>query len=424
MSSRDRTPALIGVIADDMTGANATGILLRRQGFRTLTLTGQQWPEALVAGYDCVCLNTESRAVRPQVAYSRVAEAAQLLLTHGSRPFSKRIDSTLRGNLGPELEAILAQLGPDAIAVVTGAYPAGGRTTREGVHYVGDTPLAETPVRHDPLCPVLESHVPTLLRTQTDLATGLLPLETVRLGTDAIAQMLQSLAGAGIRVICADAETESDLQDLGAGMVRSGLPCVAVDPGPLTAAFVAASAGRRRRRVLVVNGSTSPTTAEQLNVLERELKVALVQVDARALTLGPESRAAEVRRVVDALAGGYDHQTLIGVRTGPQISLTGHELSERIADGFAQIAQSALERIPGIDGLFTGGGDITLAVCQRLGAAAIDLTSEVLPLAVFGRLLGGRHHGLPLVTKGGLVGGPDAAVRCVTHILREGDSCD
>jgi uncharacterized protein YgbK (DUF1537 family) len=420
----DNPRALIGVIADDLTGQNGTGILLRRRGFPTASLTGMEWPSGGLHGYDCVLVNTDSRALPAREAYDRVARAAAMIKTNQGRPLAKRIDSTMRGNLGAELEAVLGAIGPGSVAVVTGAFPSSGRTTRGGNLYVGGVLLAETAVRHDPRCPVTESHVPTLLAAQTQFPVGYLELEVVRAGAEAVAMALQQRARAGIRMICADAETDEDIEAIGVGMALSGLYAIAADPGPLTAAYVSALMAHRRRRVMVVAGSVTPNTVEQLALLERELGAHLVTVDAGALAQGGQVAESEIARTVDLLAAIPGETAVMGVKTSPLMSLPSQEAAELIASGFAEITARSLQSMPDIAGIYTSGGDITLAVCRRLGAAAINLVEEVLPLAVAGRLLGGMHPGLHIVTKGGLVGGPDAAVRCVNQILKEVQNYD
>ncbi len=419
MTWSDKPRSLLGIIADDLTGQNGTCILLRRRGFRTASLTGMDWPDGGLAGYDCVAVNTDSRALPAAEARSRVVRAAEMIMAHKGRPVAKRIDSTLRGILGPEIEALLGVLGPNSVAVVTGAFPSSGRTTRDGMHYVGGTLLEETAVRHDPLCPITESHLPTLLAKQTQLTVGQLPLATVREGAEAVARALRQLAQSGVRMICPDAETNDDITALGVGMVLSGLTVIAADPGPLTAAYAGALMAQRHRRVMVVCGSVSSNTRQQIEKLERDLGAALVTVDAGALAEGGASSDAEVQRVVAELTALPNDRLIIGVTSSELMSLPGHKAGEAIAAGFAEIAAQMLGAVSEIAGLYTSGGDVTLAVCRRLGSKAINVVEEVIPLAVAGRLLGGQYPGLPIVTKGGLVGGPDAAVLCVNQILKE-----
>lgn len=70
-----------------------------------------------------------------------------------------------------------------------------------------------------------------------------------------------------------------------------------------------------------------------------------------------------------------------------------------------------------LGGLYATGGDIADAVTGSLGSDGFAIETEVLPLAVAGRLVGGPHDGLPFATKGGLIGDRGAAVSCVEHLI-------
>jgi len=66
-----------------------------------------------------------------------LGEAAKDLLGLGVQHFDRRIDSTLKGNLGAEIDALLQALreqGTDAMAVVAAAFPGSGRSTVGGYH--------------------------------------------------------------------------------------------------------------------------------------------------------------------------------------------------------------------------------------------------------------------------------------------------
>ncbi len=67
-------------------------------------------------------------------------------------------------------------------------------------------------------------------------------------------------------------------------------------------------------------------------------------------------------------------------------------------------------------GIYTSGGDVTLAVTNRLGSKGFILKDEVEPLAVYGHLLGDRCNGLSIVTKGGFVGNDSTLVHCVDYL--------
>ena len=66
-----------------------------------------------------------------------------------------------------------------------------------------------------------------------------------------------------------------------------------------------------------------------------------------------------------------------------------------------------------VDGLYLTGGDLAAACLAELAADGLDVTDEVVPLAVAGNIVGGPWSGLPVVTKGGLVGDDDTVVACL-----------
>ena len=66
------------IIADDLTGANVTGALLRKNGYRFATFRhGVPVGPEVLAGYDAVAVSTDSRGIGAGSAYDRVKKTAQ-----------------------------------------------------------------------------------------------------------------------------------------------------------------------------------------------------------------------------------------------------------------------------------------------------------------------------------------------------------
>jgi uncharacterized protein YgbK (DUF1537 family) len=82
----------------------------------------------------------------------------------------------------------------------------------------------------------------------------------------------------------------------------------------------------------------------------------------------------------------------------------------------AEITYRVISSGKGFRGMYTCGGDITVAVCDRLKNIGLKLLGEVLPLASYGEIIGGEFPGLKIVTKGGMVGEADAIVACVRYL--------
>ena len=68
------------VIADDLTGSNATGVLLKKMNYKAYTVMNAERIElSTLADCDCVLYPTDSRGVDAQIAYN-------LSLIHISEP--------------------------------------------------------------------------------------------------------------------------------------------------------------------------------------------------------------------------------------------------------------------------------------------------------------------------------------------------
>lgn len=83
---------------------------------------------------DVIVIDTESRASPLDLAYTRVRDAARTLRGAGVKTVYKKIDSTLRGNVGSELDAVTDELGK-SLSLVVPAFPADRRTTVWGISW-------------------------------------------------------------------------------------------------------------------------------------------------------------------------------------------------------------------------------------------------------------------------------------------------
>ena len=200
--------AAYAVIADDLTGAGDAGVQFAAVGLRTRTLVGT-WTEEHLRGAEVVVIDTASRGFSAAQAYSTVHAAAVRLQEPGLQVVYKKIDSTLRGAVGVEIDAVLDACDL-ALAVVCPAYPANGRTLSQGVLLVRGVPVGETAAAADPHAPVRESHVPTLLARQTRRSVHWLG----RPGAAGLATELAALCTLGGQDGCiavCDAEDDADL---------------------------------------------------------------------------------------------------------------------------------------------------------------------------------------------------------------------
>jgi uncharacterized protein YgbK (DUF1537 family) len=400
------------VLGDDLTGSNATGALYARFGLRAVSVNAPLEPGAPClragSGIDALVVNLGTRHASPLHAAQAVRSAIDLV--GPVELLVKRVDTTLRGNVGVETEAVLATA-PGARALVVPAFPDAGRVTLGALHLVDGVPLAESPASRDPLAPVKTSRVRTLLRP-TDREIAELPLDVVEDGVDAVEAALRCPAG----IVVCDATTNRHLTTVARAAARlaaEGTRWISVDSGPfgvrLAAALGLAPGHGTVPPVLAVVGSITAQTHDQL--LETELVLDARYVDVTPDRPDPPGIAAAAGELLDA-----GHR-VVGIRTRAPApgAPADPAVAARIPPALAEAARLVLGTHR-VGGLYATGGDIAVEVTKALGAEGFEIDTEVLPLAVAGRLSGGPHTGLPFATKGGLIGGRDAAVACLEHL--------
>jgi D-threonate/D-erythronate kinase len=146
-------------LADDMTGALEIGAKFSAVGISAL-VSAKPVPASTAS---VVVFDTETRHCTPEAARSEVLRFVRQSGAASSTLVYKKTDSTLRGNIGAELEA-LAELYPRWQIGYAPAYPALGRTVKSGVLYVNGIPVSETEFARDALNPVRASAIAAILR--------------------------------------------------------------------------------------------------------------------------------------------------------------------------------------------------------------------------------------------------------------------
>lgn len=422
------------VIADDLTGANATGVVLKKMDYKAYTAMNMERIELKIKEeYDCVLYPTDSRGASGQVAYNRVKNVCSLLKSDEVKVYGKRIDSTLRGNLGSETDAMLDCLGEDYIAVVVPCFPDAGRVVIGGYMLVNGLPLHKTNIALDPKTPVNRSDVKPLFEKQSKYKIESVLMSDMMEGAGHIAKKIKQLSDEGARIIIFDCVTQEDIDLIADAVLLSGKKVISVDPGVFTAALArkCISPGKKRTaKLLAVVGSVNSNTKEQLEALWLSQSVHSVIINTRELLAGDDRREAEIARAVSSVADAVADYSVFTVTTDGIYSenrIKFEDYTERLhtdVDGitaiinaaFAEIAFRILKKEPSFKGMYASGGDITFAICRKLRAAGIDLLDEVIPLAAYGQFIKGEFDGIRIVTKGGSQGGKDAINRCITYL--------
>ena len=157
------------VIADDLTGAADTGVQFAKNRISTaVTDLDSLNDDALWSDFSVLVVNTSSRHSTPEDSALKVKRVCKAAAKRGVKAFYKKTDSTLRGNIGAELQSFLRSAGRERVMFIPG-FPDAGRIVKNGCLFVNDIPLQETSFNSDPLNPVDTNYLPDILRKQTDL---------------------------------------------------------------------------------------------------------------------------------------------------------------------------------------------------------------------------------------------------------------
>ncbi|NMC56296.1 MAG: four-carbon acid sugar kinase family protein [Eubacteriaceae bacterium] len=419
----------IAVIADDLTGANATSVLLTKQGFCAMTyLDESKFNDRLNQSSDVIAISTGSRGMSEKEAYDAVVKAVSKFAEKETVLYSKRIDSTLRGNIGSEITAMLDYL-KDYTAIAVPAYPASKRTCINGMLYVDNVLLEKTDAAKDAKTPVNCSDIRDIIQKQYSGDTALIDINCVNKGISYLKDRIISAKEEGLRVIVIDAADDKDIKLIAKAVKESAIKVFAVDPGPFTAALAGqlTVSKNTHTKVFLIIGSITPLTNKQVENLKKAYDTLLVNINCRNL-LNKEDFEEEYEKA-EKLIIQNTNSRIIGITAdfaeiidlkiqSEKLGITQEALSGLISNKIARIALSIIDKISeSIRGIYTSGGDITVAVLNAFNADGIYIKNEVLPLAVYGSIINGTYDNLPIITKGGLVGDENALIRCVEYML-------
>lgn len=452
------------LIADDLTGANDSGGQLARYGLPTVTYLEAPVPGAPLPRAAAVLFNSDSRHLAPAEAYRRLKELSGRLPS--GRHLYKKVDSLLRGHLGQELDALL-DTRQGAYALVAPAFPAQGRQTRQGLQTVNGEPVHQHPAARTSVNAPVTSHVGELLGLQSRRPWRLVGLDTVRQGPRAVEAALAACRREGAGLIVADAETDEDLLALvqgglayqeasGEKPIWTGTAGLAgalarelaarLNPPPTTAPE-ASPAGQSQPAggLLLVCGTRSPITLAQIAALDpaHVLRLALdphelarwarkPQEPGDPLEAGeplPEGLQNALARARQALVERHDVLLMVADDGKASFAREEREKAGRPADsptleplaivaGLGRLVALVMEAVrPGA--VFLSGGDTAQAVLHRLGVSSLWVVAEILPGIPACRAVDGPWQGLPVVTKSGGFGAPDALIRVVDYLRRD-----
>jgi len=424
----------IAIIADDLTGASDSGVQFARKGIETHVVFDISFFNSESNGNVVIVIDTDSRAIKADVAYERVKGTARKLHNYGFNFIYKKIDSTLRGNLGAEIEAILDSATFDYTIVVP-AFPKLGRTTVDGVQYLNHVPISETEVARDLCTPVKESNIVKLLSFQTERKCTLIKLDTVRGGRDIILSKISEERINGTEIFIFDAETEEDLEIIAASQSKLDQDKILWVGSAGLAEFIPKYTGfsdikaepvyisPSKNPVMLVSGSLSQLARTQVNQFNKLPRVVSVELNSLNIIQSDKKKIEEIERCFDEAISAVNDGADISLYTsslpehiaatkisGKELGFDEMEVSNQISNALGTITSKILKEIP-LAGMILTGGDTAKAVCKWSEICGISLINEIEPGIPLGKPI--NKFDMYVVTKAGAFGRPDSLIKAL-----------
>lgn len=379
---------------------------------------------------EVLSIDCNTRHLSPTEAAARVTDIMRSpLLQEPDQLVFKKVDSTLRGNVGSELRVTLderrAASSNRIVAVMAPAFPAGGRTTVDGHQLLHGIPLGETEIwRHNGLSGV--AHLPTMLR-QAGLSTSLVTLGRVRSNPDSLQADMLQLATQTDVIIC-DVETDDDLSAIAHASLALGRETIWAGSAGLAYQFPHAARLTPSTPpieqpefpigpILFVVGSMSSVSHRQARALENATPVTPIHILPSVLLEGPSQPAWQMFAggIHDSLQSGND--TLIVLDANEWVDL---QKRRRLTDALGLML---VPHVSLVGALVATGGETARAILDGWGIASLFMLGELergLPFS-FAHL---DDRSLPLLTKAGAFGSQETLVSCwrfFTSLMREQD---
>ncbi len=388
---------MIGIIADDLTGSGDVGLHFADCGLKTLIqvlndekdICEQEFPDVFI-------INTDSRSDESKTAYDKVRNACGVLKSMNADRIFKKIDSTLRGNIGPEIDALFDEFDIEAMPFCA-AFPSMGRTTVKGRHYVNGKLITQTEFAGDPKNPVREAHIPTLLAEQTE-------------NNDWI-------------IVC-DAKTDEDIRKYAREIAKSELSVVVGSAG-LAKEMVELWTGRKPAKsknepvlpvesmsgegapVLIVSGSRNSVTRNQIEKLGKESGIISIPINFSEKKVKIANWMDKTQETGASASGQLKGKSMMIYPDKSSSDVNPDVVMNVLSRLVLKLCEGGLFK-----NIILSGGDTALNVCKALKIRTMTIKRSVLPGVALCSDVEGRYE---VILKPGGFGKEDTLVRCFNH---------
>lgn len=466
------------MLADDLAGAHDVAVPFAKRGFDVAVPTGLDRLDRLDEA-DLVVLNTNSRSCGEAEATARIGAACEAIRARSGALIYKKIDSTLRGHVGLEIDLVSDML-DFGLVVCAPAFPEMGRTTVGGYQLLHGVPVHG----RDMACPDIppkKAFIPELLDKGSGRASTRIDLKTVHGGSATIREAfarIQAASGTTVVVDMADptgwdgllevvledreafeekrssAPAADSLLLCGSGgmagalaerLVRTSNPRTSssgtrrlsygtlqpssrsLQPSSSKPRVTAPSPLRKEGPILVFACSLHDMTARQVEEVKGRLSTAICSFDPLSI-VNEQKRVGEVERlttcVVEAMANGRNAIVTPKRPDRSELKTWLKRLSEKAGDRdpasvvIEHLGRVARRLFAAVDpgGIVLTGGETAGSVFKELDSDGAWILDEIEPGVACAVVAGGPRNGMGVVIKPGSFGDEHTLAKAVARL--------
>lgn len=404
---------MIAIIADDLTGANDTGVQYVKNGYSTTVkiMNDGSVSSKIFQSSDVVVINTDTRPLESEEAYNKVFELSKKIgELENIEYIYKKVDSLMRGNPAPELEAILDATQAD-IAIVASAFPDNGRIVTDGTLMMPDNKHVD---------------ISNIFNIETKRKAIGVRLLQIREGAKSLCAFIESQLSKGTSIFVFDTLSNEDL-----AIISDAAMLVKVEKKVFCgSAGLAEQLGRKKKAevkyddsVFVVVGSRSAATAHQVRKAKETFNCPVVIVNSTDIIEDRVEKAIEEtvakakelyhageKLIIIAIDSLFEEYTMV---LRENVADTAKSL--HVAETLGKISKRIFDEVQHLTFVATGG-DTAFQICDALGSDGMELVDEIVPGVPIGILREGMADGNGMVTKSGGFGDEDTFVKVINYL--------
>lgn len=398
------------IIADDFTGANDTGVQLKKRGLKTDVIFEFTTIEDNEKSF---VIDTESRGLSPEEAYKHVELKIKDAFKNSFNYVYKKVDSTLRGNIVAEIKAVDKYYNADLI-IFAPAYPESKRTTIDSIQKLNGIPVTKTEIAKDPTKPVLIDNINVLLKNEFHELVSHVYLKEIR------ENKMDFSKG---RIYTFDAETNEDLIEIVRKVITYSKKVLWVGSAGLADSILKVK--MPTKPALAVIGSISEVSRNQLHYAKSKC-INIINVDIESILKSKDTSIIvydaieKINKGLDVIiASTYERKDYEkAIIAGRSLGYSKEEVSVFTQNVLGEIAEKIVRKSK-ISGIFLTGGDTAIGVIKKLGVSGSSIKQELMTGIPLMTLYGGENTGLRVITKAGAFGEENAIEFCIRKLKEE-----